>query len=52
MPKVYQDIHEGAHADVVVRILHAFGYPLSEGSELPIHSLILFEDVADMIHLR
>ena len=51
MSEVDQDVHEGTHTDVILRIFHSFCDFRSESIELAIKSFIFFEDVADVIHL-
>lgn len=51
MSEVDQDVHEGTHTDVILRIFHPFCDSGSESIELTIKSFIFFEDVTDVIHL-
>ena len=52
LPQVVEDVHEGAHADVVLWVFHALDHLAGQQVELRIYALVLLENVTHMVHLR
>ena len=50
--QIVENIHEGPHTDVVIRVLHPFYDLVCQQGELGVHSFVFLQKVADMVHLR
>ena len=50
--QIVENVHEGTHTNVVIRILHPFDDLVCQQGELGVHSFVFLQNVADMVHLR